>query len=643
MTRRQHKTRLVIVGFGFFAASAVLWVRLIDIQYVRHDAYRERALSQHVSLRSIPPVRGTIFDRSGAPLAISVRMCSIALRPLHVRDREKVIRALARTVGITRRESQRALALRRFSYLRRHCALPDSVARQLGRIPGVEVHHIPGRVYPGDELAAKVVGFVNVDGAGAGGIEASLDPVLHGKAGVERVIRNGRYSVDREYSQIQKNPRHGRDVYLTIDSRVQEICELELTRGVTRCGAHAGAAIVVDVTTGDILALAELPTVHSRSHSAPDSMWTLRSVSHVYEPGSTFKIVTASALLETGAVSPADTFYAGNGHWNFPFGKIEDTHAHGVLTFEEAFSVSSNIVMARSARLIDPESFYRYISVFGFGEKTGAGLPAESAGYVPPVKLWSGRTQQTMAFGQEIAVTPLQMLMAMSAIANGGRMMAARVVRGITRENGSVEWLDPVVVRQVISRRTASTMRTFCRRVVERGTGTRARVRGLSVAGKTGTAQKAGRGGYARNRVVASFVGFAPFARPRIACLVLMDEPHYAWRYGGDSAAPVFSAIISAMINSTHWFDDAMKITTVSAPTPGGKPAPNLLRLTRSGALARARMLGVNVLCQGSDGRVVNQVPAPGVAITNDDVIRVQVRRPARGPSASTHPAEGVR
>ena len=633
MSRRHRRNRLVALGVACFAATAVLWARLVQIQVFHHAAYAELARRQHDTLRRIDAVRGGLFDRAMNPLAVSAGLVSVGVRPARVRDRRRAEDALVRWAGVSRREARERLRRRRFAWVRRKIALSAEAAARLARIDGIDVRREPGRVYPAGMLAAGVVGLVDVDGRGVAGAEAAFDAVLRGRPGRERVVRNGRYRAARYQRRVLAPPVDGRDVVLTIDRDVQAICEGELDGALRRYGARWAAAIVMDVRTGDVVALAERPAARSRDGAQrADSLWTLRSVSHVYEPGSTFKLVTAAALLEFDRVAMADTFDAGHGRWRFPWGTLRDAHPHGTLRFDQAFTVSSNVVMARAIERLEPEAFHRVIRLFGFGERTGVGLLAEASGTVPPPDRWSGRTRNTLAFGQEVAVTPLQMLVAAAAVANDGRMMMPRIVRGIGR-HGEIRWIDPIMVRRVVSPRTAARLRALCRRVVEEGTGRRARVEGLSVAGKTGTAQKALRGRYLRGRYVASFVGWAPADAPRLACIVGIDEPAVRYRYGGDSAAPVFARILRATATSTHWLDDGLGARTVTVHRDDRRRAPNFLRLDRDRALARARRLGVNVLVSGASGRVVGQVPPPGAPV-GDDVIRLRVADATAGEGA---------
>lgn len=639
MTGQKRRNRVVVLGVLFVLAMGVLWARLVQVQYLEREHYRKLALEQRVYPREVPPIRGGIFDRNGRPLAINTSMHSVAIRPDGVENRSDVIRVLTRTLGVSRSEARRRLRSDdHYVYVRRQCMLTPDQCAALAAVKGVEVEKTTGRVYPYGTVGYKVVGRVDVDNHGQAGAEMAFEGDLRGEPGSERVVRNGRYASDRYYRYRERDPVDGKHVYLTIDVVVQEIAESELGRAVVEHGADAGTAIVMEVETGDVLALAEYPSLKSRDGEWVDSLWTVRSLSYVYEPGSTFKLITAAALLEAQEVKLTDTFDAENGRADLGYAVIRDPHPHGVLTFAEAFMLSSNIVMAKAIGALEPDEFYRTIRMFGFGARTGVRMHGESSGSVPVPEGWSGRTQMTMAFGQEVAVTPLQMATAMAAIANDGVMMMPRFTRGVADASGRVRRYEPVKVRRVVSTRTARTMRELCRLVVTEGTGQKAQVDLMPVAGKTGTGQKASpTGGYLPGRYMSSFAGFAPYDEPRIAILVVLDSPRWASRYGGDSAAPAFARICRGIANATDILDGALGADAIEA-TPVARAedvAPNFMRMERAEALEYARRCGANVLCDGQSGRVVAQVPDPGTPVGSNDVIRLTVAGGSRGRSAT--------
>jgi cell division protein FtsI/penicillin-binding protein 2 len=495
-------------------------------------------------------------------------------------------------------------------------------------------------VYPYGATAAKIVGFVGIGSKGMAGIEAALDRDLRGEAGWEEVQRDGCYRSRGYQTYAEKKPVNGKHVFLTIDARLQEIAEAELERAVEAARARGGAVIIMQCETGEVLAMAENPSPRSRDQkSRADSLWTLRAVSCVYEPGSTFKLITAAALLETGKARSTDTFDAEHGEADMGVAKIRDAHPFDRLTFKEGFVQSSNVVMAKASLRLEPREFMGFVNLFGFGAPTGIEFLGESAGRVAPVERWSKRTQMTMAFGQEVAVTPLQVAAAFAIVANDGVLVMPRIVAKVEDPAGGEKPDEgkPVELRRVISEDTARELKEYMRSVVLEGTGTAADLEYLETAGKTGTGEKsARRGGYIPGKFVASFVGFAPASDPKIVCLVLIDEPNWANRFGGVSAAPAFARIMGSMATSSHVFDDVLEREPLAEDAVGSQrfAAPNFLRMNRDAVMERARTFDLNLLCKGETGDVVSQDPDPGVAMNRDDVLRVYL-------SGTSEPGEG--
>jgi stage V sporulation protein D (sporulation-specific penicillin-binding protein) len=629
--RRRVSVRLYVLGGLFVAIVAVLWVRLVQVQYFGRDRYRSQAAGQTVVTESIQPVRGCIFDRHGRPLALNVRKESVYLCPANVRNPKGVARKVSRLLGVSRREILAGIRSdASFVWIKRQCELPESKRKALLALDGVGIRLEQSRVYPYGDLAAKIVGLVDVDNRGRAGVEAAYEDELKGIAGTAKVLRNGRYESERYYRFVQKEPRDGKHIYLTIDAAVQEIAEDRLRRALVRNGAPSGGIIVMEAKTGEILALAESPAPRSRSGSQrADSLWTVRSITHVYEPGSTFKLVSSAALLDLHRVAPTDSFDAENGKARLGPAIIRDPHPYGRLSFEDAFAYSSNIVFYKMAANLEAEEFIKYIRLFGFGERAGIELLGESPGTVADVDRWSARSKGTIAFGQEIAVTPLQMIAAFAVAANDGALVLPRLVRGVADEGtGRVSRSKPVKVRRVVRRATARTLMDFCRRAVVDGTGEKAEIDFMQISGKTGTSQKASaRGGYLPGKYVSSFVGFAPHDDPRIVCIIILDEPRYASRFGGVSCAPEFNAMCRQLANATGVFDGALTALALPAPPDLADDyrTPNFMRMERSAALEYARQLGCNALCQGDEGRVVAQSPGPGTTMDRDDVVRLVV------------------
>lgn len=627
MTQEARNLRLYIVGVGFALVTMGLWGRLVQVQVFSGAHYDSLAAGQSIVEREVPPARGCIFDRSGSPLALSAHSFSVAVRPKHVTDKEAVVSTLSKYLPVTKQTVRAKLRSREpFIYVARQCDLSKDIQTRLRSLRGVVLETEAGRVYPYEATGAKVVGFVGVDGRGMAGIEAALDRDLRGVPGLEKVQRDGRYRALDYRTLVERKPVNGKHVHLTIDARLQEVVEMELDAAVRATGASGGGVLLMDCRTGEILALAENPSPQSRGPRSRDaSQWTLRSVSCVYEPGSTFKLITAAGLLQAGKVRATDVFDGENGRSDFGVAVVRDAHPHDSMTFEDAFTHSSNIVMAKAALRMEPEEFMAMIRLFGFGSPTGIELKGESPGQVAP--RYSRRTHITLAYGHEIAVTPLQLANAFAAVANGGALMMPRIVRAIEDDaTGVTKEFEPVEVRRVVSEKTARELREYCRGVVIDGTGKQADVELIEVAGKTGTAQKPSpRGGYEKDKFVSSFIGFAPASDPKVVCLVFLDEPAYAHRLGGVSAAPVFAKIVEAIAASSHLLDDSVKRTRAEKEDAARRRlvAPNFLRMSREAVMLRARTYDLNLLCKGESGEVIAQDPDPGVPIGRDDVLRV--------------------
>ncbi len=626
MTTDKKNQRLTIIGAALALVTLSLWGRLVQVQVFQHDYYTALGKKQTEVKREVPPVRGCIFDRNGRPLALSVHSCSVAIQPKYVKNREKVAAALSKYLSVSKKTVRdKFRSDSPFIWVKRRCPLSKDAQAKLKAIPGIVVQLEADRVYPHGKTAAKIVGWVGVDNKGMAGIEAAMNHELKGTPGWEVVQRDGEYCSRGYQTYAQQQPINGKHVFLTIDAKLQEIAEMELDRAVEAAGARGGVILLTHCKTGEILAMAESPSPKSReSGSRADSLWTVRSVSHVYEPGSTFKLVTAAALLETGKVRSSEVFDAEGGEADMDVAVIHDAHPYNVLTFKEGFVESSNIVMAKAALRLQREEFTDAIRLFGFGTPTGIELNGESAGQIP--RKWSKRTQITLAFGQEIAVTPLQLANAFAAVANDGVLVMPRLVRAVEDEtSGAEEKTKPVDLRTVVSEGTARQLQEFLREVVAEGTGTTAALEFLEVSGKTGTGQKSSpRGGYRPGKFVASFAGFAPASDPKVVCLVLIDEPNYENRFGAVSAAPAFAKIMEAIASSSNIFDDVLRTPAEDDEVARQRfVAPNFLRMSRDKAMERARMYDLNLLCKGEGGEVIAQDPDPGAAMDRDEVLRV--------------------
>lgn len=641
----QHKRMLQLFA-GLAAWSLIVVARLAQVQIVRHDEYVQKAQRQQERILALAPVRGSILDARDRVLAESVAAVSIYADPQSIDNPRLTARALAAVpgIGLTAKQIEQKLTSDgAFVWLAR--LLPAEVgeaARNL-KLSGLYFLDEHRRTYPRGTLAANVVGYVGLDGEGLAGIEHAFDERVRGRAGRVTLLRDAKRGMYLVGGEGSNRPIDGDSVALTIDSVVQFITERALQNAVDKYHAGAGSAIVMNPADGAILAMASYPTFdpnHFRDFGA--DAWRNRNVQDMYEPGSTFKIVTASAALEEGLVTPSQVLDCGNGA--IQIGNYE-IHEHGgakygLMTFEDVITHSSNVGTIRVGLSLGQDRFYRFIRRFGFGERTGIELPGETAGKVRRTELWSQLSNASISIGQEIGVTPLQIATAIATVANGGVRVAPHIVDHIVDAQGNIigrsQRAAPV---RVISEKTAAVLNEILKAVVARGTGAKAALAEHIVAGKTGTAQKAVRGGYSPDRVVASFGGYVPADRPRLVILVVVDEPHGA-QYGGEIAAPAFKEIAEASLRYLG-VEPSIPARTLHASQPllaafsqqkasrTDAAVPDVIGLDARAAVANATAAGFRVRTFGS-GVVQSQIPAPGGILPEDRLLTLRLAEGVR-------------
>jgi cell division protein FtsI (penicillin-binding protein 3) len=629
--------RRLLYLFAILAAWAIVVIgRLVQIQIVRHDHYVVKAQRQQERTIALNPVRGSITDARGRVLAESVAAETIYADPQAIGDREQVVRALAHVpgLGLTAKElDQKLRSDSGFVYIARQLPLEITARVRALRLPGIGFIDAHRRSYPKGSLAANVIGYVGLDGDGLGGIEHSFDGVVRGKAGKVTMLRDARRGMYLVGGQGANKPVDGNSVVLTIDSVVQFIAERALERGAAQYHAVGASAIVMDPSTGAILAMVSSPTFDPNHFGDyPATAWRNRNVHDSYEPGSTFKIVTASAGLEEGVITPSQILDCGDGFIQIGNVAIHE-HGHnryGMITFEDVMIHSSNVGAARVGLGLGRDRFYDYIRKFGFGERTGIELPGEEVGMLRRGSGWSQLTNAEISIGQEIGVTPLQIARAVATVANGGVRIEPRIVDRVIDADGNVVSRPqrPAPVR-VISEKTAALLNEILKAVVARGTGEKAALDEHIVAGKTGTAQKAhGRGGYAPDKVIASFAGYVPADRPRLVILVVIDEPKGS-QFGGTVAAPVFKEIAESTLRylgvppsiPARSIGIAPQMLAAFSQSPAARSesagVPDFRGLDARAAVARAVAAGLVVRVDGS-GVVTSQEPLPGGALPNN-------------------------
>ena len=540
----------------WIAAGAIaLWAvaiqtRLVYLQVVSHAELAAKADRQQQRTIVAPAKRAEIVDRNGHVLASSVDADTIYAVPTEIGDAKAAARKLCNALGDCAAKDERALADRlssakAFAYVRRQVS-PEQARRVAGlQLDGLGFLKESRRFYPNRELASHLLGYVGIDNAGLSGIEAVYDSLIRGEQGKVLVQIDAK---KQAFLRIERPPTSGATLELTIDRFMQHLVERELRAGVQWANAAGGSAIVMDPATGELLAMASYPTFNPNVYrEAREAQRRNRAVQDLYEPGSTFKIITASAALEERAIKPTDLVDVSKGSISFGSRVIRDDHHYGVLTFQEVVEKSSNVGTIKVGLPLGAETFGGYVRNFGFGRALSPDFRGENAGIVWN---WSTLTQSALAstlIGYQIGVTPLQMVAAVSSVANGGDLLQPRVVRALIKD-GKRQDVKPTILGRTISKDTAATLTDIMEQIVKRGTGTFAQVEGYTIAGKTGTAAKLVNGRYSKSDYFASFVGFFPSRNPVATIIVVLDSPHAMGYYGGPNAGPVFQRVAAATL-----------------------------------------------------------------------------------------------
>jgi cell division protein FtsI (penicillin-binding protein 3) len=647
--RTTLKRRLVVAAVGLFVWSAAIEARLVYLQIFRHADLVARAERQQLRTVAASGKRGEILDRQRHVLAYSVDADSIYAVPTEIADATQAAASLCGALGDCSSADRLALGerIRRgraFVYVRRQVT-PDQARRVADlQLEGVGFMKENRRFYPNKELAAHVLGYVGLDNAGLAGVEATYDNLIKGHAGTVLIQTDAKRHA---FSRVERPSTTGADLELTIDEYLQHIAERELQAGVEWAGAEGGAAVVMDPYTGEILALANYPTFNPNVYrSFGDDNRRNRAIQDLYEPGSTFKIVTASAALEQKLLKPTDMVDTNPGVIRFGSRVVDEDkhHNYGVLSFTDVIVRSSNVGAIKIGLRVGSERLGLYARRFGFGHPTSPDFPSESPGILWDPAKQSESALASMAMGYQVGVTPLQMASAVSSVANGGDLVQPRVVRAVIRD-GARRPVPRKVLGRAIDAATAADVTAIMEAVVERGTGRSAQIDGYTIAGKTGTAQKVVNGRYSNTDYNVSFVGFVPSRKPVFTIVVVVDSPHKVPPYGATVAAPIFKRIATAAmrqygvppsINPAPALLVARREaegmheqpTSTAGITPniitvdGGAQAaqafvPDLRGLSARDALRTLSRLGMSARLNGT-GIVVRQLPEAGSPIDRD-------------------------
>ena len=657
--RTTLKRRLAVAAGAFLIWSVAIEARLVYFQVVEHESLIAAAERQQSRTVAAPAKRGEILDRQGRLLAYSVDADTVYAVPSEISDARLAAGALCGALAdCTRRDrdtlEERLRSKRYFVYVRRQ-ATPEQ-ARRIAALDleGVGFMKENRRYYPNKDLAAHLLGYVGLDSDGLGGIEARYDELIRGKPGKVLIQTDARRHA---FSRVELPPTSGASLELTIDQYLQYIAERELRAGVEWAGAEGGSAVVMDPVTGEILALANYPTFNPNAYGAfKEDTRRNRAIQDLYEPGSTFKIVTASAALEEKAIRPADPIDVSAGQIRFGSRVINDDHRYGVLSFEDVIVKSSNVGAIKVGLRVGPETMSAYVKRFGFGRPMSPDFRGESPGIVwSPARL-NDSALASVSMGYQVGVTPLQMAAAVSSVANGGELIEPRVVRAVIKDGVRMP-VPRKVLGRTISAATAKQLTTIMEAVVERGTAKSAKIAGYTIAGKTGTASKVVNGAYSRSDYNVSFIGFVPSQDPVYTIIVVVDSPHAPGvpRYGGTVAAPIFQRIAGAALRhrgvppsinpappvlvARH--DEAQEqtlsrrrdepaIVSVAATTGGADSVlPDLAGMSARDAVRILAKLGMTARLHGA-GVVVQQRPAAGSPVDDGDAATLWLERQPR-------------
>ena len=669
--------RALIVTVALVAWMLAIGARLIQVQIRQHDDLTARARNQQLATIETSPTRGQVLDRQGRELARSIDTESFFADPREIENVELTARNIAAATRLDQAELAKRLhdakdSNKKFVWIVRRMDVQSASKLDALNLDGVYSRKEPKRYYPNDSLAAHVLGFVGTEEIGLGGVEEFYNDKIRGEAGKLYLEKDGS-TERRAFESYEVQPRPGQTVVLTIDQTIQYRTEQALSGAVERAHAKGGTAIVMNPQTGEILALANAPSFNP-NQPVKGSAETRRNgaLQSIYEPGSTFKIVAYSAAIEKGLVTPQDKIDCQMGSITVADRLIHDHHPFGVLTIADALAQSSNVGAIKLGLLVGNESMYDYMKRLGFGTRTGIDLAGESPGLLRPLNRWQPASIGSIAMGQEVGVTPLQMATAYSVLANGGLLVKPHLVREIRTPDGTVVFQAKTESRRALKPETTAALRGMLEDVTLRGTARKAQLNGYTAAGKTGTAQKIDprTRAYSATKYIGSFVGFAPVNNPAVVIIVVINEPRGAY-HGGDVAAPVFREIAEQILPGLSVTPDLEiksappLIAQAALPSPKTREDEQRQSEQREATLPKiaarnfrngtseivfapatkraalmpdlrgqsvrdvARMcaqLGLHLEAQG-EGRALRQSPEPGAEVDSGQVVRVDFGR----------------
>jgi cell division protein FtsI/penicillin-binding protein 2 len=632
--------------------GTVIGTRLYFLQVVRSEGYRASAKTQQQRTVPIVPPRGGIFDRNGNALAVSVPVKSIYADPAEVEDVAATAKALASIIGMPKALiADKLTEPGRFVWLKRKVAESEALAIGKARLPGIGVSDEFQRSYPNKELAAQVLGYVGSEQQGLAGLELQYDELIRGEEGKAVYLTDGKR---RRYNESAEPAQPGARLITTLDKNIQYFVRQGIRDAVERTRATAIHVIVMDPRNGEILAMENYPSFDPNSYGAYDPHHRKNgSIDHTYEPGSTFKILTVGAALEEGLTNPGERIDCLHGAIVVSGQRIRDHKSFGVLSVSEILEKSSDVGVITLGLRLKEERMAKYIKLYGFGKATGIDLPGEERGLTKSTAKWTKSSIGYISMGQEIGVTPLQIVNLTAMVANGGTLYRPYVVKEVRDSQGVLVSSTEPTGRRVMSEKSARQMQDMLEKVVTDGTATAAKLDGYRAAGKTGTAEKSDGSGYSETKLIASFAGYAPASNPIFAMVVVVDEPVGAY-HGGEVAAPIFKHIADQILHNKGISPDIqdyaprhkqppairkgdpapvarpseldqLKIISAnfSKPIPAGDiPVPDFRGKSEAEAYDESRRLGLKTESQGL-GRIRQQYPMPGALVRSGTVVNI--------------------
>ena len=630
-----YQLRVRFISTLFFIFSIAILGKMLYVQSFQAADLREITLDAGFTERSVKGSRGNISDRNGQILAETVKTYTFWVNTQKEVDRDAIAALFSETFNQPV-DSYRKLLSKRKKYipltkaLNRTQCLP--ILEKLKETKGLQCDVSANRYYPFQNLESQVIGYVDRDHKGQFGIERQFDPLLNGKTSNLIFNRSANGTLRKAIIDQHPTAENGADIQLTIDANIQTILLDALKQGMKRSGALTANGVILNPFTGDILAMASVPDFDPNAYGKYDvSTFANRTISDSYEPGSTFKLISMTAALESGVFTSEDKFFCENGEYQIlPSKIIHDHEPHGDLSLSDIFIYSSNIGLAKMVDQMGAQHIYDYARKFGFGIRTGVPLPSEASGVLRAFNEWTRLSGPFVSIGQEISINTLQLAVAYSAAANGGYLPNARIIKNISGNGYEERDYSPKPVRKVMTRETSEILLSMMEDVVNHGTANKARIPGFRIGGKTGTAEKFVNGAYSKREFISSFAAVFPIDNPKYVCVISVDSPKYGYHWGNETAAPIVKEIFERLIINNKEFipvtpkempqfahttisqQIAPMLATADVVQKQNNLVPNFLGKTLKQTIQEAKDLGLIINPVGTSGRVVWQSVSPG-------------------------------